>query len=293
MSLTRAQALGVLGGASLLAACGARNGAVRVGSKNFTESFIIAEIYAQALEHAGVRVERRFNLGSTQIAMAAMERGDIDLYPEYTGTALIDVLHLAPMHDPRALFATVAREFQRRYALTWLQPSPMNDSQGLATTRAIARAEGIETLSQLAPIASRLRLATIQEFLSRADGLPGLQRVYGGFKFRDVRTYDIALKYEALITLRADVASAFTTDGAIASDDLVVLRDDRHLWPPYNVAPVVRDDVLRRVPQLAATLDAVSPKITDGAAQRMNAAVESQHRDPADVAAAFLSSGKP
>ena len=134
----------MLGGASLLAACGARSGAVRVGSKNFTEIFIIAEIYAQALERAGVRVERRFNLGSTQIAMAAMERGDIDLYPEYTGTALIDVLHLAPMHDPRALYATVAREFQRRYALTWLQPSPMNDSQGLATTRAIARREGIE-----------------------------------------------------------------------------------------------------------------------------------------------------
>ena len=108
-----------------------------------------------------------------------------------------------------------------------------------------------------------------------------------------MRTYDIALKYEALMTGRADVASAFTTDGAIANDDLVVLRDDRHLWPPYNVAPVVRDDVLRRVPQLAATLDAVSPKITDGAAQRMNAAVESRHRDPADVAAAFLSSGKP
>lgn len=288
--LTRGQALAAIGGASLLAACGGRNGAVRVGSKNFTESFVIAEIYAQALERARVRVERRFNLGSTQIAIAAMRRGDIDLYPEYTGTALVDVLHLTPPADPNALYATVAREFRQRYALTWLTPSPMNDSQGLATTPAIARRENVATLSELAPIASRLRLATIQEFLSRPDGLPGLQRVYGGFRFRDVRTYDIALKYEALTTGRADVATAFTTDGAIATDELVVLRDDRHLWPPYNVAPVVRAATLQRVPQIAAVLDAVSPHITDRAAQRMNAAVESAHRDPADVAADFLAS---
>ena len=112
-------------------------------------------------------------------------------------------------------------------------------------------------------------------------------------QFRDVRTYDIALKYQALLDGRADVASAFTTDGAIATDDLVVLRDDRHLWPPYNVAPVARDATLQRQPRIAATLDAVSPTITDRAAQRMNAAIESRHRDPADVAAAFLASVRP
>jgi osmoprotectant transport system substrate-binding protein len=287
MSLTRRRALTLLACAPLVSACGSHAG-VRVGSKNFTESFVIAEIYAQALERAGLRVERRFNLGSTQIAMAAMRRGDIDLYPEYTGTALIDVLHLAPIQNSRALYATVAREFARRYGFIWLQPSPMNDSQALATTKAIAARERVATLSDLAPVASRLRLATIQEFLSRADGLPGLRRVYGGFAFRDVRTYDIALKYQALLSGQADVASAFTTDGAIASDDLIVLRDDRHLWPPYNVAPVARKTILENQPRIARVLDAVSSAITDRAAQRMNAAVESDHRDPADVAAAFL-----
>jgi len=266
---------------------------VVVASKNFTESFVIAEIYAQALERAGMRVERRFNLGSTEIVLAAMQRGDVDCYPEYTGTALIDVLHMPPMQDPHALYATVAREFEKRYALTWLQPSPMNDSQGLATTKAVAARERIATLSQLAPIAARLRLATIQEFLSRPDGLPGLQRVYGGFDFRDVRTYDIALKYEALVSGRADIATAFTTDGAIATDDLVVLRDDRHLWPPYNVAPVVRAATLARLPHFVPVLDGVSPRITDRAAQQMNAAVESRHQDPADVAAAFLRNDRP
>jgi osmoprotectant transport system substrate-binding protein len=288
--LSRARALTLLAWGPLVTACGSRSRVVRVGSKNFTESFVIAEIYAQVLERAGMTVQRRFNLGSTQIAMAAMQRGDIDLYPEYTGTALIDVLHLPPMQDPRALYATVAREFAGRYGLVWLKPSPMNDSQALATTKAVAARERITTLSDLAPIASRLRLATIQEFLSRADGLPGLRRVYGGFAFRDVRTYDIALKYQALLSGQADVASAFTTDGAIAAGALLVLRDDRHLWPPYNVAPVVRKAALEIQPRIAHILDTIAPAITDRAAQKMNAAIESEHRDPADVAAAFLAS---
>ncbi len=115
-----------------------------------------------------------------------------------------------------------------------------------------------------------------------------MQRVYGGFHFADVRTYDIALKYQALLDGKADVASAFTTDGAVATDRLVVLRDDRHLWSPYNVAPVVRRQTLARHAKIAGVLDAVSPRITDVAAQRMNAAVETDRKDPADVAAAFI-----
>jgi osmoprotectant transport system substrate-binding protein len=289
VNLNRARALALLGCAPLLARCSGRSKSIIVGSKNFTESFVIAEIYAQALEASGLSVDRRFNLGSIQIALTALQRGDVDLYPEYTATALIDVLHLPPMHDPEALFATVSKEFARRYDLVWLTPSPMNDSQALATTEAIAARERLSTLTDLAPKASSLRLATIQEFLSRPDGLPGLQRVYGGFRFKEVRTYDIALKYQALLIGRADVATAFTTDGAVFTDALVLLRDDRHLWSPYNVAPVVRKQTLAAHPQIAHVLDGVSPRITDSAAARMNAAVESSHRDPADVAAAFLS----
>ena len=277
-------------GAPLLARCAFDPNAVRVGSKNFTESFVIAEIYAHALERAGMRAERLFNLGSTQIAIAAMERGNIDCYPEYTGTALIDVLHLAPIPDPRKAYAVVAREFERRYGIVWLNPSPMNDSQALATTRAIAQTRRLATLSDVSRAAPQLRLATIQEFLARPDGLPGLQRFYGGFRFAQVRTYDIALKYQALLEGRADVASAFSTDGEIATDALVVLRDDRHFWSAYNVAPVVRRAALAARPQIARVLNAVSPAITDTAAQTMNAAVEKSQQDPADVAAAFLRS---
>jgi osmoprotectant transport system substrate-binding protein len=278
----------LVGASPLLTRCGLQGSTLGVGSKNFTESFVIAEIYAQALEAAGLRVDRLFNLGSTQIAIAAMQRGNIDLYPEYTGTALIDVLHQAPIHDPRHAFETVAREFERRYGIIWLDPSPMNNSQALATTRAVAARYDLETLSDVARAAPRLRLATIQEFLARADGLPGLQKFYGGFHFLDVRTYDIALKYQALLTGKADVASAFTTDGAIDVDALLLLRDDRQFWSAYNVAPIVRRAALSAHPRLANILNAVSPAITDRAARAMNAAVENDQQDPADVAAAFL-----
>jgi osmoprotectant transport system substrate-binding protein len=272
----------------MLARCAFDRSRVRVGSKNFTESFLIGEIYAQALENAGMKVERLFNLGSTQIAMAAMERGSIDCYPEYTGTALIDVLHHAPIAEPAAAYAVVTRLFEERYGIVWLQPSPMNDSQALATTQRISQAQGLTTLSQVAVAAPSLRLATIQEFLARPDGLPGLQHAYGGFRFREVRTYDIALKYRALLEGSADVASAFSTDGAIAADRLVILRDDRRFWSAYNVAPVVRKAALRDRPAIARVLNAVSPAITDQAAQSMNAAIENAQQDPADVAAAFL-----
>ena len=288
MTISRARALALLAALPALSRCAGRGSALRVGSKNFTESIVVAEIYAQALEATGFTVERRFNLGSTQIALAAMQRGDIDLYPEYTGTALIDVLHHAPLATPSAIYDTVRAAFAKQYGMTWLAPSPMNDSQGIATTRAVAARYHLRTLSDLAVAAPRLRLATIPEFLSRPDGLPGLQKRYGGFHFASVRTYDIALKYDALLEGSADVATAFTTDGEIARANLLVLDDDKHLWPAYNVAPVVRSSILAREPKIATALDALAPAITSAAAQRMNAAVEDGRQDPADVAAAFL-----
>jgi osmoprotectant transport system substrate-binding protein len=290
VNLNRARAIALIGSSVALVRCGPGGPSVRVGSKNFTESIVIAEIYAKALEQGGLRVERHLNLGSTAIAMAAIERGDIDLYPEYTGTALLDVLHLAPMSDPKQIYDTVSAAFAMQYQLQWLAPSPMNDSQALATTKALAKAHNLTTLSELSKAAPKLRLATIQEFLARADGLPGLQKFYGGFDFAQVRTYDIALKYQALLEGSADIASAFSTDGTISTDELVVLRDDRHFWPAYNVAPVVRRDALAREPRIATILNALAPAITDRAASRMNAAVEGAKQDPADVAKTFLQS---
>ncbi len=290
MTITRRRLLALAGAALVMPNCGAKSGAsaIRVGSKNFGEDITIGEIYAAALERAGMPVERHMNLGSTQIATAAMQRGDIDLYPEYTGTALIDVLHLPPMHDAAKLFATVKSQYERAYALTWLRPSPVNDSQALACTQAVAKRYRLRTLSDCAKAAPQLRLAAIPEFVARADALPGLQKFYGGFRFKDVKTFEIGLQYDALLHGVADVATAFTTDAQIASDDLLVLRDDKGFWPPYNVAPVVRMAALRAHPRISAVLDKIAPLLTDDAVRRLNLQVNVQHADPAQAAHAFL-----
>ena len=289
MKLTRGRAVALIGSAIVLPHCtGGNAAAIRIGSKNFSENITVAEIYAGALERAGLPVERHMNLGSTQIATAAIQRGDIQLYPEYTGTALIDILHLPPRHQATAIFATVERTYEQRFGLTWLRPAPANDSQGLAVTQSVAKTYGVRTLSQCARAAPQLRLAAVPEFVARADALPGLQKFYGGFTFKSVRTFDIGLQYEALARGYADVATVFTTDALIAADNLAVLQDDRHFWPPYNIAPVVRLDTLRAHPQIAATLNRIAPLLTDAVLRGLNVEVDLRKREPAEVAAQFL-----
>jgi osmoprotectant transport system substrate-binding protein len=294
MSPSRISRRSALGGIACLAlTAGGCDGlgagpSVKVGSKNFTEELILGEMYAQMLEHAGVRVERRLNLGSVEVAMAALQRGDIDVYPEYTGTALLVVLKLPPMTDRAKTFETVKREYERRYRLTWLKPAPMNDSQALATTPAVAAKYGLKTLSDLSRQAPKLRLASVPEFTDRPDGLAGLRKAYGGFQFASIRYIAIGLKYKALLDGDVDVAVAFGTDGQIDADHLVVLEDDRHFWPPYQVAPVVRDEALAKFPAIGPTLDSLAPHITDGAMRKLNWRVDGGHEEPADVARDFL-----
>jgi osmoprotectant transport system substrate-binding protein len=289
MKLTRRESIALLASALALPHCsGGGNGAVRVGSKNFAEDITIAEIYAAALERANVPVERHMNLGSTQIATAAMQRGDIDLYPEYTGTGLIDVLHMAPIRDAAQIFKTVKAAYERQFKITWLSPSPMNDSQGLAVTQAVAQRYDLRTLTQCSRLAPQLRLAAIPEFLTRADALPGLQKFYGGFRFKSNPTYEIGLQYQALLNGEADVATAFTTDSQIGTGNLIVLQDDRHFWPAYNVAPVVRQAALKTHPQIATVLNRISPLLTDTAVRQLNYQVNVKHADPADAARQFL-----
>ena len=288
--LTRKESLALIGAAFALPSCAGRGSSdvIRVGSKNFSENITVAEIYAAALERAHFRVERHMNLGSTQIATAAIQRGDIDLYPEYTGTGLIDVLHQPPMRDASALFNAVNAAYRKQFSLTWLSPAPANDSQALATTQTVASRYNLHTLSSCSTLAARLRLAAIPEFVARADALPGLQKFYGGFKFAQVNTYTIGLQYDALTRGDADVATAFTTDSQIASDNLVLLQDDKHFWPPYNIAPVVRLDTLQKHAQIATALNGISPKLTDAVLRRLNQQVNVQKMDPADAAAQFL-----
>ena len=290
LSLTRRSALrgaGVLAAAAFVGC--ARGDAVRVGSKNFSEELFLGELYAQLLEKSSLHVERKFDLGSTQIAMEAMQRGEIDLYPEYTGTALLVVLKLQPESNARAVYETVKREFEKRYAMTWLDPSPFDDTQALASTQAIALRYGLRTLSDVSRAAPQLRLAVTAEFLNRPDGLPGLRRAYGGFDFKQIVQVDIGLRYQALLDKRADVAVAFSTDGEIAEYDLVVFVDDKHAFPPYQAAPVVRDAALQRYPAIAPALNKVAPLLDEATIRNINLQINGpQKREPADVVRDFL-----
>jgi osmoprotectant transport system substrate-binding protein len=283
-----ALALTALMPAALLPAACARRASVKIGSKNFTEELILGEMYAALLEHAGLTVERRLNLGSTQVVMPALARGDIDLYPEYTGTALLVVLKHAPIADRQAVYELVKAEYAKQYQLVVLDPAPMNDTQALATTPAIAAKYGLRTLSDCSRAASKLRLGAPHEFLERPDGLPGLIKAYGGFAFAKVVPVDIGLKYKALETGAVDIVVAFGTDGQIDADHLVVLEDDRRFFPPYPVAPVVRAQALQAYPSIAPTLNRLAPLLTDTVMRHLNYQVDGMRQEPADVAHAFL-----
>jgi osmoprotectant transport system substrate-binding protein len=288
--LTRGRALGLIGAALAVDGCAAGGQSqVAVGAKNFTEQLILGEMYAQVLEAHGLRIARKLNLGGTDIAMEALRRGEIDLYPEYTGTALLTQLKLQPRGNGKQIYATVKAAYERRYGLTWLDPAPANNTQALATTGSIAAKYGISTLSRLAAAAPQLRLGAIPEFLKRSDGLPGLQRVYGGFQFKETRLIDIGLKYKALAIGDVDVVVAFGTDGEIVGQHLTVFVDDKHFWPAYNVAPVVRDPTLKAYPQIAAQLNAIAPLLTDTAMRSLNDEVAgTQKREATDVARDFI-----
>ena len=261
---------------------------IRVASKDFTEQFIIGEMYALILENAGYKVERKLNLGGTPIAQTALESGEIDLYPEYTGTGLLTILKLPTQTDQKAVYDAVKQGYQEKYKLAWLDPAPMNNTQALAMTKEGSAKFGITTISEMAAKAGELRMIGPPEFQEREDGLPGPQKAYGNFQLKEYVSVDPGLKYKGLTEGQADVSVAFGTDGEIANFGLVVLKDDKGLFPPYQVAPVVRQAVLDANPNVATLLNALAPKLTDATMQRLNYEVSGKQRKFEDVAKEFL-----
>lgn len=277
-------------GAIALAACtnSSTDPSITVGSKDFTEQLILGEIYALALEDAGHAVERKLNLGGTPVAQAALESGEIDLYPEYTGTGLLTILKAPVNSDPAAVYETVSSQYQERFDLVWLEPAPMNNTQALAVTQETAESLGLATISDFAAQATSLTLIGPPEFEIREDGLPGLQSAYGDFQLKAYKPVDPGLRYKGLVDGEADVAVAFGTDGEISAFDLVLLEDDQQLFPPYQVAPVVRQAALDANPDIAAVLNEISPLLTDAVMQDLNYRVSGEQQEPAAVAREFL-----
>jgi osmoprotectant transport system substrate-binding protein len=273
----------------ILSACNTQSGAtVRVASKDFTEQFIIGEMYALVLEDAGFTVERRLNLGATPVAHQALLSNEIDVYPEYTGTGLLTVLGLPVESDPQVVYNTVAEEYREQFNLIWLEPAPMNNTQALAMTREKAESMGIRTISDMVANASQLTMAGPPEFQEREDGLPGLKEVYGDFELEAYQAIDPGLRYQAVVQGQADVVVAFGTDGEIAAFDLVLLEDDMGMFPPYQIAPVVRGEILDENPEIADALNSIADLLTNATMQALNFEVSGNQREPAEVAREFL-----
>lgn len=261
---------------------------VRIGSKNFSEQFILGEMMAQLLEaRTDLRVERVFNLGGTMITHDALVRGEIDMYPEYTGTALTAILKLPVVTDPDEALRIVRRESRRRFRIDWLEPFGFNNSYALAVRHPDAIRHGWRTISDLASQAVSLRAGWTAEFSGRPDGYPGLQKAYG-FKFGRVIDMDPALMYQAVAKKEVDVVCAFTTDGRILVYKLTTLKDDRKFFPPYYAAPVVRAETLERHPEVRSVLDLMGGMLDDTSMQRLNYEVDENRRPARDVAHEFL-----
>lgn len=259
-----------------------------VGAKNFTEQVVLGELLAQEIEsRTHLPVERRFYLAGSYIANQALISGRIDAYVEYTGTALTAILKQPLDRDPERVLSTVTRLYQQRDQVTVGPPLGFDNTFAMVIRGDDAQRLHLATLSQAAEYTPQWRLGVGYEFEQRPDGLAGLSAAYG-LKFNgSPRTMDLGLLYRALTARQVDVIAANSTDGPIKALGLTVLADDRHYFPPYQAVPIVRDEALRRWPQIREALDALAGKVSADDIRTMNYAVDSLHENPANVVRAF------
>lgn len=261
---------------------------IRIGSKNFTEQIIVAELMAQIIEERSpVKVERTLNLGGTALCHLALVNAEIDAYPEYTGTALLAVLKQQIPRDRSGVLPLVRQEYRDQFGVEWLEPFGFNNTYALTVRQDTARDRGWRTISDLKPEAETLKAAFTAEFAERPDGYPGLSTRYG-LTFGAVREMDPGLMYSAIREHEVDVISGFATDGRIEAFRLATLDDDQQFFPPYLAAPVVRREILVRHPEVREALLALAGRVSDGDMQDMNYQVDQDKRSPAAVARDFL-----
>ena len=274
--------------AALLTGCGARNHIV-VGSKNFTEQLILGEIIAQHIEaRLHQPVERKLDLGGTLLAHQALLAGDIDMYPEYTGTAFTNVMKRSGVTDPAVVLEQVRAEYSSGFHLDWLDPLGFDNSFAMTVRGEDARARHLETLSDAAADPKGFVLGAGYEFLTRPDAYGALNRAYSIKWNAPPVSMDLGLLYQALEHKQVSMAAGNTTDGLLNKLDVTVLKDDKHVFPPYQACIVVRQATLAAYPNLRAILSELSGKISDTEMRNMNYAVDAEHRPARDVAKEFL-----
>jgi glycine betaine/choline ABC-type transport system substrate-binding protein len=264
--------------------------AVTIGSKNFTEEFILGQIYAQALKAAGYTVKTELNLGSEQIALRALKSGQVDAYPEYTGTALTSFFKMKATdvpHDEGKAYNLAKANFAKE-GLIALPPTPFTDSNGVGMLKDSAQKLGISTISDLKGKDSQLTFSGTPECPQRPDCLLGLKDVYG-LKFKKVTAVDPSLRHTVLEKKKADVSIVFTTDGQLAQGKELLLEDDKHMFPPYNVTLVFKTSKLDTLgPDAQKTIELVQKGLTTEAMQELNSRVDIDKQTPAQVAKDYL-----
>lgn len=254
---------------------------VRIGSKDFTESVLLAEIVAQMLEARGVSVERRFELGGN-LPHDALVSGTLDLYPEYTGTSYTAILRHPPISDPRAVYDQTKQEYADKFNVEVSAPIGFENTFAILIRGAVARQFNLKTISDAAPLTPKWRAGFGQDFMSRDDGYPGFSKKYG-LKFAEVREMDLSLTYIALSSNQVDLIAANSTEGRIATLDLFQLADDRRYFPPYEAVYLVRQDTLQRVPALQEVLAKLANAISTEEMRRLNYEIDGNRRDPKEV----------
>jgi osmoprotectant transport system substrate-binding protein len=275
---------------TLLSAC-RRQPHIVIGSKNFTEQIILGELIAQRIENkTHLQVERRFYLGGTYIAHQGILAGRIDIYPEYTGTALTAVLKEQPSSDRKAVYDRVKSGYERRYNLTLGPPLGFNDTFAIEIRGEDARRLGLETLSQGATYSPRWRPGFGYEFMERPDGYRGLVATYGLRFAAPPRIMDLGLLTRALKDHQVDLIAGNMTDGLIPALDLFVLEDDKHYFPPYEAVPVVRQQTLVEHPEIRRVLNDLAGKISDTEMRQLNYEVDGKKRDVKELVSDFLRS---
>jgi osmoprotectant transport system substrate-binding protein len=260
-----------------------------VGSKNFTEQVVLGELLAQLLERSGEGlVDRRFYLAGSYICHQALLAGRIDMYVEYTGTALTAILKDAPNGDHEQVFERVKSEYARRFGLEVMPSLGFDNTFAMAMRGEQARSLGLRRLTDLARVAPQLRLGVGYEFLERPDGFPGLAKTYG-LRFAEApRVMDLGLLYRALQAKQVDVVAGSNTDGLIAALGLVVLEDDRHYFPPYDAVPIVRRETLERHPAAGKVFKEVAGRLTADTMRHLNYAIDGEKKDVTVVVREFV-----
>ena len=276
---------------TLLATAGCRTQrgeTIVVGSKNFTEQIVLAELFAQQIEaHSTLHVERRVNLGGTLLCHQALVAGKIDLYPEYTGTALTAVLKEPPQNDPSAVFRRVQNEYRARFRVEVMPPLGFNNTFAMVVRGEDATKLHLHTISDIGAFAPKWRAGFGYEFMERPDGYRGWVAAYGLHFSGEPRILDLGLLYRALADRQVDLVAGNSTDGLIAALGMVALEDDRRYFPPYEAVPLVRRAILDKHPEARAALGELTGKISEDEMRRMNYAVDGEHRDPAEVVREF------